>query len=421
MQFSGSIKSDSYCYSVDFEVYSGEDFVLQFDLKNISFEAAIQLKSMLVRPGQFVEEFILEGTADAGETFYSDSVSVTRVQIGANNAKLDITTRKARITLKTDELIHQPSASLLLRGFRCSPFLQATNTLGIIKVCGSPTKTDPNKVTGCIAIQADKDVNLQNWKQEVDDFLTFMACGLSFARGARLATPRLDFHFDNILELTYYSANTSSVGLSTVHSLMLEEFVIALSNRFISSKPFNDKLWTAVGWLHNDSSVDEGRFLMSMTALESVVEILLPEIKTTVIPKSDYKPIKSKLIESLSTADICPETKDIFSSRIQEMNRVTFSQKIKLLRDTYGLPTDTYSDTLILDVVKNRNKIIHSGSDMQNGELWEKILFVRDFIAQVMFAEFGYRGHYEKYTGEYETVYPQNLDVDQSNPTHYTE
>lgn len=54
--------------------------------------------------------------------------------------------------------------------------------------------------------------------------------------------------------------------------------------------------WMAIGWLHIENPFDEVRFLMSMTALEAVVEHLIPQILTTVMPKLNFEPLRKKLL-----------------------------------------------------------------------------------------------------------------------------
>ena len=52
------------------------------------------------------------------------------------------------------------------------------------------------------------------------------------------------------------------------------------------------------------------------------------------------------------------------------------------------------------------NAIIHTGVKNQD-KIWEKILFVRELIMEIVFHEIGYTGIHESYLGGHKIVHPQ--------------
>lgn len=117
-------------------------------------------------------------------------------------------------------------------------------------------------------------------------------------------------------------------------------------------------LWTAIGWLHNDNSFDEGRFLMSMTALEAMVEHVIRKSLTTIMPKEDFGAVKTKLLEALAASSLDGTSRQIFEGKVKGLNGRTLSQKIQALRDHYGLSKAIFTDEAIVEIIKSRNALL---------------------------------------------------------------
>lgn len=137
----------------------------------------------------------------------------------------------------------------------------------------------------------------------------------------------MDFLIDNRWEVTYYEGNGFGPGLPPIHHINQGQFIEALAKRFDDPEPFPDMLWTAVGWLHNNNTFDEGRFLMSMTALEAIVEHITPKSLTTVIPKEVFRIVRDNLVEVLSVSPLDDTPRQIFEGKNQEPQRTDSSSK----------------------------------------------------------------------------------------------
>jgi hypothetical protein len=80
---------------------------------------------------------------------------------------------------------------------------------------------------------------------------------------------------------------------------------------------------------------------------------------------------------------------------------------IQAFRDHYGLSTAIFTDEAIVEIVKARNDIVHTGEGAGRRNIWPKVVFVRELISQIVFQEIGYSGPYESYVGGYRMVHPE--------------
>ncbi|MGO7985204.1 hypothetical protein [Rhizobium leguminosarum] len=83
------------------------------------------------------------------------------------------------------------------------------------------------------------------------------------------------------------------------------------------------------------------------------------------------------------------------------------SQKIEALRDHYGLSATIFTNEAIVDAIKARNDIVHTGATPRRRKIWPKLVFVRELISMIVFHEIGYAGPYESYIAGYRMVHPE--------------
>jgi hypothetical protein len=406
IKFNGAISRADHRFPVEFETWAGDDSRLQIEIEPLPTQALLVLQGAIGEPGSFSEALALEGIGSGGETFFSDSIDVRGVNFGTSGNVLKVAARKAKVTIRCAVSVSTPRMRLWFRGFKSFRSPMVNMSLGLLQVAGDAKDVAVDDMSGSVTVQAEAETNLEGWVSRADDFLTFMHRGLGFANGSRLQTPRLDLRIGDLWEVTYYEGDGFGPGLPPIHHLNQGPFIEALATRFDDPKPFPDMLWTAIGWLHNDNSFDEGRFLTSMTALEAIVEHVIPKSLTTVIPKENFGPVKTKLLESLAIFELDRTSRQIFEAKVKGLNSRTLSQKIQALRDHYGLSKTIFADEAVVEVIKARNDIVHTGESAGRREIWPKIVFVRELISQIVFHEIGYSGPYESYVGGYRMVHP---------------
>ena len=158
-------------------------------------------------------------------------------------------------------------------------------------------------------------------------------------------------------EATCRNAGSVAPELAVQPHLALDGFVQVLAARYFSKGPLLDTLWTALGWAHADTTIDELRFLTGMIALEA-----------------------------LASACLKPKEK-------------TFALTIEALFKHFGVATVDYGPAVIQAMVKLRNDIVHEGEAKSNVDLWKNIILVRELVTRILLAELDYAGHYWCYVG----------------------
>ena len=407
-QFSGTFKVGEDEFPATFEVRADYDGRLQISLMPLPTQHALALQNTIGEPGSPVQNISLTGSNENGETFLSHTVSVSGVRMtipNDNPGQIRLSMREAKVAGVLDSPALYPAMRLWFRGFKSSFNAPVKTLLGLVEVRGSYKSVDASEMSGFVAVHADDGTDLGGWAEKADNFLTFMHRGLAFARGGRLQTPGVEHYFGDRWEATYYDGSGFQGGLAPIHHLNQGPFIGALAKRFEEPKPFPDMLWTAVGMMNTDTSFDAVRLLMSMTALDAIVEHIMPKSMTTVMPKADFLNVRDKLLATLSEVPLDDEVyRDILSSKIKQLNNRTLAQKLQTLRDYYALPSSVFTDEAIAEATKRRNAIAHPGGSSDKNEIWPKIILVREFVSQIVFHEIGYAGPYENYAVGYKTV-----------------
>ncbi|WP_292271715.1 hypothetical protein [Mesorhizobium sp.] len=144
---------------------------------------------------------------------------------------------------------------------------------------------------------------------------------------------------------------------------------------------------------------------MSMTALEAMVEHVIPKSLTTIMPKEDFGAVKTKLLEALAASSLDGTSRQIFEGKVKGLNGRTLSQKIQALRDHYGLSKAIFTDEAIVEIIKSRNDIVDTGESAGRREIWPKVVFVREPISHIVFHQI-YSGPYESYIDGYRMIHP---------------
>ena len=139
-----------------------------------------------------------------------------------------------------------------------------------------------------------------------------------------------------------------------------------------------------------------------MTAVETILHSLVPNAPSTLIPKPVFNPIREALIHTLDQFDLSQEEASVLVGNIKGVNRAPMSRKIKAVVEKYDLASSVFSDDRIRLLNKQRNAITHQGKALDGESLWNYILYARELIALIVFAELRYKGRYQSYAEGHE-------------------
>jgi hypothetical protein len=407
-RFSGSIRWNSDTFAVDFDAWTDEDSHLAIEVQPLPTPTVFKLQQAMGRPGASLALLEISGCCSDGVTFYSNSASIQGFSFGSAQNTVKLGVQKARITSTLAKPIKDSFARLWFRGFKSFHNPPVLTQFGEVRVSGSHKIAEADEISGCVELRRANAGTPETWLSNAQDFLKFMHQGLAFAHGGKLQAPRLDVVLGDRCEVTYFAGRSFPRSLAPIHHLNQGPFIEQLVNRYSDPKPFPAMLWTAISWLHNDSSFSEARFLMAMTALETVVEHVIPTALTTVISKDEFRQVRSKLLEVVEKLKLDETSAQIFEGKLKGLNSRSLSQKIQTLRDHYGLSKALFSDTKIVALIKIRNDIVHAGAGASESALWNEELLATELLWAIVFHELGYSGPRESYIEGHRSVHPSN-------------
>jgi hypothetical protein len=177
-------------------------------------------------------------------------------------------------------------------------------------------------------------------------------------------------------------------------------------------------LWTALGWMQADTTMDEIRFLTAMTAIEAIIESQLPTRRGTIVPKPAFAILRQSFSQMVSADVTLTQTaREIFLAKLSGLNQKTLSEKMSELFDHYGISRRDFEGAVIVDLIKTRNEIIHKGTAPPTVDLWSRIVLVRELITRILLKEIGFVGRYCCYIGGLrDRDFPEAASPDATGP-----
>ncbi|MEI7297047.1 hypothetical protein WCQ02_33380 [Paraburkholderia tropica] len=398
--FSGTIGFREELFPISFSVNVDVSCRLNIDCDPLPVEAFRHLRQACGRPGEISQALTLRGRSEDGHwTFSSTDIEVRGYRLAPSGYRIDVFALAAGLT----STISDTEVSLLrfrLRGYKSIPHAPIATALGTLMVRGSGRPADADEVCGVIELKQQHKNDFPDWTCQADAMIGFVHRGICFGRGNRSQVPVTECIHGGALELVFYSGPSSPPGLAVIPPFDQQRFLEALVRRHESSTAFPSALWTVVGWLQSDTGFDEGRFLVAMTALETVLGCVL-SVDNYVAPKADFEVLRDQLLTTVKCFSIGEDSRAIFEGKVRGLNQRSFSQKIDSLIRRYALPTDVFSEEAIKSIIKLRNDVVHRGVVASRGPMWESVLLVRDLVSRVILRELDYNGSHESYTHLY--------------------
>ncbi|WP_273281962.1 hypothetical protein [Pseudooceanicola atlanticus] len=402
--FEGKISAADFEQDIAFVAYAGDDCRLIVGPIQVSGEAYVALSKCMGRPGSHAGSITLTGESADGSKFSSPHMEIRGLQSGSEGHEIRLGTGEASITVPRKVTSKEPTVALklALRGFKSFRPSPVQAQLGRVVVQGANKVMSSDDVSGAIFVEFSGERPSDSWYHDAEALAEFVWKGLQFGHGGRLQIALLEVYRPEDVIATFYNGGGRPAHLPAIHFLDQSEFVAALVARFECEDTFPDAVWQAVGWLNNDSSIDEVRYLTLMTAIETILHSLVPDASSTLLRKTKFKPIRDALIQALATFGLNHDERDVLVSNIKQINRAPLSQKINAVIEKYGLPSDVFNQSLIRRLNKQRVSIVHQGKSLDDDNLWECMLYAREMIALIVFSELRYKGRYQSYAEGHE-------------------
>jgi hypothetical protein len=403
-QFEGTVSVGNFSSDVTFVAIAEQDCRLVVDPFRVDGDTSLALSKAMGQPGEHGQTVKLAGTTADNIVFSSSDMDVVGSSSGSEGFEIRLTTGEASIIVPRpkDKKETRTAVKLFLRGFKSFSQIEVRASLGQVIVRGVPKPTSSDEVSGEIIVQSDELALDEDWYTQAEDLAKFVWKGLQFGHGGRLQVPLLQVFRPESVTATFYQGAGRPGHLPAIHFMDQLAFIEALVRRFEHPDAFPDAVWQAVGWLNSDSSIDEVRFLTLMTAIETILDSLVPTRRSTIIPKTDFEPIRDALIDALSGHDLTETHAEIFANKIKGLNQATLSNKLQAVIEKYELPTDLFADDVLRRLNKQRVSIVHKGFAREDDDLWQCLLLARELIVRIVFAELRFTGAIESYAEGYE-------------------
>ena len=84
-----------------------------------------------------------------------------------------------------------------------------------------------------------------------------------------------------------------------------------------------------------------------MTALETIVENVVPKTQTTILSKPDFKPVRTILEDAIGAMKLADEPRTIFLAKIAGLNTRSLSHKIEAMKVHFCLSDQLFSNETV--------------------------------------------------------------------------
>lgn len=397
--YTGELNVDGTSAKIGFNLSAGADCRLLFEIDPIDLKTLCLVRKADRETGA---EFSLNGRSEDGKTITSDSISLQSWKLSNRTMKNHI--RVYALSAIVEHPLASPVERSILRlWFRsCKVFhnVNVETRLGTLAIHGDAGDVAIDDMSGSVALQAPSHDPGADWYDQAYGFLRHMQHGLALAHGGRLQTPQLDYVAGSVHRVTFFAGSGFRRELPVQRHLYDGPFIQALASRYERHGPLPDALWTALGWMQIDTSFNETRFLTAMTALETIIESQLPDLRGTTIPKPDFKRLRTAIWSVISAdTSLSDDAREIFQKKLPDLNRKTFTDKISALFDHYEIPKRDFDAGVISGLVNLRNEIVHRGAIPGAVDVWPQIILVRELITRILLKEIGFKGEYWCYIG----------------------
>ena len=406
-QFTGKLLiSSEQCVPIRLTARAGSSGRLELNVEPISSsDAPSGVQALVQSYGKLdntLDRFGLEcETSDGKKRLTSDRVYLTGCNPTSDSLHIKLRTEEASLRMTASDTHDRPMLRFWLLGFECSSEVCLETELGPLVVWGTTRTTAPNEIIGWIAARGPDGCQPLSWRKAAEHMLKHLRSVLGFARGAPLPVLLSEFYEGDTVEVTFHETGE---GYPSMRPLLphqnLGPIVEAAVSNIEAVDKHRDAFELAVGWLLVPTTFEEVRFLVGMTALESLAWQLLKKSQMRILGSSKSDKFAKRvraLIEEQKDFD--DSTKEAIKDKIPELNRRSFIQNIRSLLKQQQVARTLVDDAELARLVKLRNTIVHKGSAREDKSLLPSILIIREIVVRLVFSMLQFDGTYQCYIG----------------------
>ncbi len=405
-------------------------------------EGTSQIDDAFHSAGAYAPRLSLTGKASDGVSLSSDKVYI--VGSGFQWRKDEQTTWQ--LTLECSELLASIShlesslvydSSRLLRydlpGFRCFNTIRGTADVGEIKAAGSTKIEDYDRITGYLAVKAERPSQIKEWLKRADEQVDLILDVFSLAGGRFLQWAGRSLFLDDVWIETLFKrpVRRGEPTLPIFHYLNMQPILDLAIGNYTKEIEHETGFGIALEQFLISSLYIESQFATSFMALEHFVNtharktgahtilddaefaaFVIPEVREG-LRRAKEAVKKDREGMGVSLVSVKKAFKAI-SGKIKELNRYPFVRNMWKFLDEIAVPLDGLPKDEIEKVVQTRHTLIHSGSSSpghtETNENQRGLFLLRELLTRIFLTLLKYEGQYSSYLhGHQFTDFPPKM------------
>lgn len=418
-RFDGKIEFDGHSVAVGFTAGLDQAGAPQFDFEPLpaSAEAAL-IVDRINSPGLEFPDFQMAARAADGMELSSDELFFSAYKevhvAGAILLGLMADCQRAVFRCETEPK-PMPQLRLLVLGLPFGRLLQMDCLLGRVEV--DWLSRDPGRaataLSASIQIRAEAaPEDLAAWKAQAEKLLRHLRSVLSFATGAMLKAPIVEFDFDGWLDVEVLPQSSQIIDpMPPFPPRNLASIFERAVERYFSPEPMPANFDMAIEWFTMSNGYAEASLIGAMTVLENLVSSNLSDADKAIQSEDDFKRLKASIEaaikdHSLNVRDDKAsqgELRRMVKEKLNDLNRKSLKEKVQLLAARWRVDMEGLGEAEINAAKRARDLIVHQGSyepaPGKEGHLLTHVLVARELVVRFILAGLGYEGDHHSFIG----------------------
>ncbi|MBB3941332.1 hypothetical protein GGR39_003008 [Novosphingobium fluoreni] len=407
--FSGSLSGHGHSHPIDFTAEVDDEGVLSVQLARLPFSDTAYGLYHTPEPTELLDRIVLEGIAENGTTFRSDSFSILYFSHGSIEGQelgFQGQCAVADITRTMAGPHKQASKLWLFRKFGTIHRISRETPLGKVWAGGMDESADSQKASGFLHLFDPSDTADDAWLEESERFFIHVLRVMSFASSSYLM-PVVERVFSGTTERMRVVRRGRAVrpGLAPFPPIHLEPIFAVACDTFSTRAETVAKLDAAIRWFVMPAPTFESQLVNAMTSIENILEGELAAASRQFETSSAFKKRVSPLRKLLTESDAPSGMID----KLPELNRRAFREQIEALVAEWGIVTDDLPDGWLPALIKVRNHIVHTGVipanvDTESG-IPGHVIWAREIATRLILHMLGFVGGYQSWLHRDKTLH----------------